>query len=154
MFCGCFAVFCECFAVFPQNTRKTSKNTGKHKKLTIRSCIVVVFQEQKNSTVLHKTLFTKHLQNTAKHRKTPQNRKQPQNAFCEITSQNTAKRTQNTRKRHKTLTILFNTATIRIARIRYFLPKYARSVAKAYNTQYTRKLRRGVHVPAGGHVAG
>ena len=76
MFCGCSAVFCECFVVFQQNTqntRKTSKNTGKHKKLTIRSCIAGVFQEQINSTVLHKTLFTKHLQNTAKHRKTPQN---------------------------------------------------------------------------------
>jgi len=76
MFCGCFAVFCECFAVFPQNTqntRKTSKNTGKQEKLTIRSCIAGVFQEQKKSTVLHKTPFTKHLQNIAKHCKTPQN---------------------------------------------------------------------------------
>jgi len=46
-------------------------------------------QEPKILTVLHKTLFTKHLQNTAKHRKTPQNihktrfvklhRKTPQN---------------------------------------------------------------------------
>jgi len=76
VFCGCFAVFCECFAVFLQNTentRKTSKNTEKHKKLIIRSCIAGVFKEQKNSTVLQKTPFTKHLQNTAKHRKTPQN---------------------------------------------------------------------------------
>jgi len=92
VFCGCFAVFCECFAVFPQNTqntRKTSQNTEKHKKLTTRSCIAGVFKEQKNSTVLHKSPFTKHLQNTAKHRKTPQNshktcfvklrRKTPQN---------------------------------------------------------------------------
>jgi len=69
----CFAVFCDCFAVFPQNTqhtRKTSKNTEKHKKLTIRSCIAGVFKEQFFLTVLHKTPFTKHLQNTAKHRKT------------------------------------------------------------------------------------
>jgi len=55
-------------------------------------------------------------------------------------------------KRSKTSQNAHNTATIRIARIWCFLPKYARSVAKAYNTQYTRKLRRGVHVPAGGHV--
>jgi len=71
--CGCFAVFCECFAAFPQNTqntRKTSNNSGKHEKLTIRSCIAGDFQEPKISTVLHETLFTKHLQNTAKHRKT------------------------------------------------------------------------------------
>jgi len=59
------------YSVFPQNkntqnTRKTSKNSGKHKKLTIRLCIAGFFEEQKNSTVLHKTLFTKHLQNTAK----------------------------------------------------------------------------------------
>jgi len=92
VFCGVLRVFCECFAEFPQNTqntRKTSKNTEKHKKLTIRSCIAGVFKEQKNWTVLHKTLFTKHLQNTAKHRNTPQNshktrfvklrRKTPQN---------------------------------------------------------------------------
>jgi len=78
VFCGCFAVFCECFAVFPQNTqntRKTSKNSGngKHRNVTIRLCIAGVFQEQKISTVLLKTPFTKQLQNTAKHRKTPQN---------------------------------------------------------------------------------
>jgi len=113
VFCGCFAVFCECFAVFPQNTqntRKTSNNTGKHKKLTIRSCIAGVFEEPKISTVLRKTPFTKHLQNTAKHRK-----QQSQNAFCEITSQNTAKRTQNARK-SKTSQNAHNTAAIHIAR--------------------------------------
>jgi len=75
MFCECFAVFCECFAVFLQNTqniRKTLKNTGKHKTLnTLVYC--GRFPRAKNSTVLHKTPFTKHLQNIAKHRKTPQN---------------------------------------------------------------------------------
>jgi len=43
---------------------------------------------------------------------------------------------------------------MRVARIRCFLPKYARSVAKTHNTQYARKLRGGGHVPAGGHVVG
>ena len=82
MFCGCFTVFCECFAVFPQNTqntRKTSKNTGKHEELTIRSCIAGVFQEPKISTVRvkgfrgltpkPKTRFVKI------RRKTPQNKR-------------------------------------------------------------------------------
>jgi len=74
VFCRVLRVFCSTFPQNTQNTRKTSKiNTGKHKKLTIRSCIAGVFQEPKISTVLHKTLFTKHLQNTAKLRKTPQN---------------------------------------------------------------------------------
>ena len=113
VFCGCFVMFCGCFVfcgvlrVFcsistkhTKKTRKTSKNTGKQKKLTIRSCIAGVFQEPKISTVLHKTLFTKHPQNTAKH--TPQNTaKQSQNAFYEITSQNTAnaKRSRLSHKR-------------------------------------------------------
>jgi len=139
--CGCFAVLCECFAVFPQNTqntRKTSKNTEKHKNLTIRPCIVGVFQEQKNSTVLHKTPFTKHLQNTAKHRKTVTKR------VLWNTSQNTAKRTQNARKRHKTLTIQPQYV---LRAFGVFSQKYARSVAKAQNTQYTRKLRGGGTYP-------
>jgi len=90
VFCGvlwCFAGVFWCFAGVlryfasvlqyfhkthntPEKHRKTLENT---KKLTIRPCIAGVFQKQKNSTVLHKTPFTKHLQNTAKHRKTPQN---------------------------------------------------------------------------------
>jgi len=134
VFCGCFAVFCKCFAVFPQNTQntlKTSKNTEKHKKLTIRSCIAGVFREQIKSTVLHKTPFTKHLQNTAKHRKTPQNshktrfvklrRKTPQN--------NNAKRSKKSQNGR-------NTAAIRIARIRCILQKYFRPVAKVHNVHY------------------
>jgi len=109
------------------------------------------FPREKNFDCIAINTFHK---TSAKHRKTPQNTaKQSQNAFCEITSQDTAKRTQNAQKRHKTRTI-HNTTKIRIAHIRYFLPKYARSVAKAYNTQYTRKLRTGSHVSAGGHVAG
>jgi len=117
VFCGCFVfcdvfagvlrVFCEFLQYFTKHThfKKTSENTEKllififikekHKKLTataIRSCIAGVFHEQKIATVLHKTHFTKHLKNTANHRKTLA--KQSQNAFCEITSQNTAKRSQ------------------------------------------------------------
>ena len=160
VFCGCFVVFCGCFASVLQYFHKTHakhpKNIEKHwktQKNTIRSCIAGVFQEQKKSTVLHKTLFTKHLQNTAKHRKTPQNSHNTR--FVKLRRKTLQNARKNARKRHKTLTILFNTATLRIARIRCFLPKYARSAAKAYNTQYTRKLRRGGHVPAGGHhVAG
>ena len=92
----CFAGVLRCFASVLQYFHKTHKTPKKHrkiqkntKKLTIRSCIAGVFKEQKNSTVLHKTPFTKHLQNTAKHRKTQQNshktrfvklrRKTPQN---------------------------------------------------------------------------
>jgi len=86
-----------------QNTRKTHRKIlwKTHKKLTIRWCLADVFQEQKKSTVLHKTPSTKHLRNTAKHRNTLA--KQSENAFCEITSKNKAKRTQNAQKRHKTL---------------------------------------------------
>ena len=79
MFCGCFAVFCECFAVFSQNTqniRKTSKNTGKHEKLTIRSCneytVLRAFSKSQNQKF--RLYCTKHFsqnickpaQNTAK----------------------------------------------------------------------------------------
>jgi len=74
----CFAGVLRCFAIVlqyfytqnTQNTRKISKHTEKQKKLTIRLCTAGVFKEQKNSIVLHKTPLTKHLQNTAKHRKT------------------------------------------------------------------------------------
>jgi len=104
MFCGCFAVFRECFAVFPQNTqntpekhRKTLENT-KYSQYARVLRIACVFQEPEISTVvLHKTIFTKHLQNTAKHRKTQtvfktlQNSPKTRFVFCEITSQNTAK---------------------------------------------------------------
>ena len=149
-------MFCECFAVFPQNTqntRKTSKNTVENTKNLAQHARVSVycrsFPRAKKFDCIAQNTFHK---TSAKHRKTPQNTaKQSQNAFCEITSQNTAKCTQNARKRHKTLTIQPQYVLHAFC---VFLPKYARSVAKAYNTQYTRKLRRGGHVPAGGHVAG
>jgi len=166
VFCVVLRVFCdvlrvlssvfECFAVFPQNTqntRKTSKNTGKHKKITIRSCIAGVFQEQKNSTVLHKTLFTKHLlQNTAKHRKTPQ--KQSQNAFCErnyVTKhcKMHAKRLKTSQNAHNT-----NTATIRIARICFFFQNTLDLSRKHTIRNIRVNYGGGGHVPAGGHVAG
>ena len=156
VFCDVLRVFCGVLRVFSSISTKHPKNTGKHKKTHNCSNIAGVFQEQKNSTVLHKTPFTKHLQNTAKHRKsckTPQNSHKTR--FVKLrrkTLQNAHKTLENVAKN------AHNTAAIRIARIRCFLPKCAsRSVAKAYNnnnTQYTRKLRRGGHVPAGGHVAG
>jgi len=140
-----------------QYFHKTHKTPEKHRKTlenTKNSQYARVLREFSKSKKI-RLYCTKHFsQNICK---TPQNSppntaKQSQNAFCEITSQNTAQRTQNARKRHKTLTI--QPQCVLRACIRCFLPKYARSVAKAYNTQYTRKLRRGGHVPAGGHVAG
>jgi len=149
MFCGCFAVFCECFAVFPQNTQnnqKTSKNNEKHKKLTIRSCIAGVFQEQKNSTVLHKTPFTKHLQNTAKHRKTPQN----------------SHKTRFVKLRHKTLQNARKTLEIVTKRSQYSRNTYCAHSVISLSPKiryicrestkyaiYTRKLRGGVTYPQG-----
>jgi len=149
MFCGCFAVFCECFAAFPQNTqntRKTSKNTEKQEKLTIRSCIAGVFQEPKISTVLHETLFTKHLQNTAKHRKTPQNshktrfvklrRKTPQNK--------NAKRSRLSQK-----VAIQPQYVLRAFGVCF---KDTLDLSRKHtiqNTQYTRKLRGGVTYPQG-----
>jgi len=59
------------------------------------------FTKAKNRDCIAQNTFEKHLQNTAKHRKTLA--KQSQNAFCEITPQNTAKRTQTAQKCHKTL---------------------------------------------------
>jgi len=69
---------------------------------------------------------------SAKHRKTLA--KQSQNAFCEVTSQNTAKQTQNAQKRNKTVAI--QPQYVLLARIWCILPKYVRSVAKVHNTQY------------------
>jgi len=143
MFCGCFAVVCECFAAFPQNTqntRKTSKNTGKHEKLTIRSCIAGVFQEPKISTVLHKTLFTKHLQNTAKHRKTVTKR-----VLRNYVAKHRKTNAKRSRLSHKRLQYSRNTYCAH----RCILKKYVGSVAKAHNTQYTRKLRGGGTYPQG-----
>jgi len=141
VFCGflwCFAGILRCFASVLQHFQKTHKTPEKHrktlkthKKLTIHSCIAGVFREHKKSTVLHKTPSTKHLQNTAKQRKTPRNshktrfvklrRKTPQN--------NNAKRSKKSQNGR-------NTAAIRIARIRCILQKYFRPVAKVHNAQY------------------
>ena len=152
------AVFCECFAVFPQNTqnaRKHRKTLENHKKLTIRSCIAGVFQKPKIATVLHKTAFTFH-KTSAKHRKTPQNTRKT--VTKRVLRNYIAKHCKTHAKRLKTLQNAHNTAVIHIARILCFLPKYVvRSVAKAHDTQYTRKLRRGVMMytqQPGGHVAG
>ena len=76
MFCGCFAMFCECFAVFPQNTqntRKTSENTEKHENSQYARVLRAFIKSQKFRLYCTKHYFTKHLQNTAKLRKTPQN---------------------------------------------------------------------------------
>jgi len=103
---GVLRVFCSISTKHPKNIEKH----WKHKKLTIRSCIAGVFQKSQNFRlycVLHKTPFTKHLQNTAKQNCYFQKTlaKQSQNVFCEITSQNTTKQTRNAQKRHKTLAI-------------------------------------------------
>jgi len=47
------------------------------------------FSKRKKIDCIAQNTFHK---TSEKHRKTPQNRKQSQNAFCEITSQNTAKK--------------------------------------------------------------
>jgi len=82
VFCGvfrvCFAVFCECFAVFPQNTQNTRKTSKKLKNTKTHNTLVYLycgrFQRAKKfdciaQNTFHKT-SAKHLQNTAKHRKT------------------------------------------------------------------------------------
>jgi len=98
-----FAGVLWCFASVLQYFHKTHKTPEKHRK-TLKNTknsqyarVLRAFKEQKKSTVLNKTPFTKHLQITAKHRKTPQNSHKTRFA-CEITSQNTAKKTQNAQK--------------------------------------------------------
>jgi len=91
------------------------------------------FQRAKKSTALHKTPFTKHLQNTTKHRKNTAKVK-----LCRKTTQN------NNAKRSKMSQNGRNTAAIRIARIRCILQKYFRPVAKVHNvTGGVTYLRRG-----------
>jgi len=149
----CFAGVLRCFASVLQyfhktrHTRKTSKNTEKQKKLTIRSCIAGVFKEQKN-----RLYCTKHpSQNICKtpqtHRK--HNAKQSQNAFCEITSQNTAKQTQNAQNCHKAVIIQLQ-YVLRAFGV-YF--KNTLDLSQKYTMRNTRKLRGwGVsRTPAGGH---
>jgi len=79
----CFAGVLRCFASVLQYFHKTHKTSEKHRNQTKKKLkntkisqyarVLRAFsksKEQKNSTVLHKAPFTKHLQNTAKHRKT------------------------------------------------------------------------------------
>ena len=133
VFCGCFAVFCECFAVVPQNTqnaRKTSKNTEKHKKTHNTLVYCGRFQRATKIDCIAQNTFHK---TSAKHRKTPQNTaKRSQNAFCEITSQNTAKKGKTLKKLQNSR----NTTAVCIARIRCILHKYFRPVAKVHDAQY------------------
>jgi len=116
VFCDILRVFYECFAsvlqYFSTKHTKHTKNieyTLENTKNSQYARVMRAFfsSEPQIATVLHKTDFTnicKTPQNTAKH---SQIAKQSQNAFFEITSQNTANRTQNAQnqKRHKTLTI-------------------------------------------------
>jgi len=100
VFCGVLRVFCSISTKHTKRTRKTLENTK-------NSQYARVLREFSKSKKI-RLYCTKHFsQNICKtHRKTPQNTaKQSRNAFCEIKSQNTAKCTQNARKRHKTLTI-------------------------------------------------
>jgi len=82
----------------PEKHRKTLENTKKNSQYARVLRIAGVFQEPTILTVLHKTLFTKHLQNTAKHRKTPQNSHKTR--FVKLRS----KTTQNKCKTLKTVT--------------------------------------------------
>jgi len=95
VFCGCFAVFCQCFAVFPQNTQNT-RNTSKILKNTKNAQYARVLRAFSKIKKI-RLYCTKHFsQNICK---TPQNTaKLPQNAFCEITSQNTAKKRKTLKK--------------------------------------------------------
>ena len=95
----------------------------------IRSCIAGVFKEQKISTVFHKTPFTKHLQNTAKHRKTVTKR-----VLWNYIPKQRKTITQNAQKVTKRAR---NTAAIHIARIQCM--------------RNTRKLRGVSRTFAGGH---
>jgi len=164
VFCGVLRVFCDVLRVFGGvlrrvfhcsiSTKHTNhpKNIEKHWKTQKTHNTLVYcgsFPRAKKFDCIAKNTFHK---TSAKHRKTPQNshkthfvklrRKTLQNA--RKTLENVTKRSQYSR----------NTYSIHIARIRCFIPKYARrSVAKAHNTQYTRKLREEGRVSAGGHLA-
>jgi len=104
VFCDVLRVLCECFASGLQYFYKTHEKhrktvaleTGKHKKLTICSCIAGVFQEPKIVTVLHKTPFTKHLQNTAKHSQNSHNTR-----FAKLRRKMHAKRSKPSQNHHK-----------------------------------------------------
>ena len=159
VFCGVLRVFCSIstkHTKHPKNTEKHWKTQKTHN--TLVYCGRLQRAKQLDCIAQNTCFHTKHLQ--TKHRKAPQNTaKQSKNAFCEIdlksrrkTLQN-ARKTQNARKRHKTLTIqpqyilrafgVFSQNTLDLSR------KHT-----IHNTQYTRTLREGGHVPAGGHLAG
>jgi len=166
MFCGCFAVFCECFgrfAVFPQNTQNTKhpKNIKKRKTLEntknsqyARVLVLRAFSKSQEFRLYCTKHFSqnicKTLQNSAK-RKTPQNshktrfvklrRKTPQNK--RKTLKTVTKRSQYSRNTYCAHSVLLFKNTLDLSR------KHTMR-----NTQYTRKLQGGGHVPAGGHVAG
>jgi len=101
-----FAGVLRCFASVLQHFHKTHKTPEKHR---------ITLENTKNSQYARvlraisksqkfRLYCTKHFsQNICK---TPQNTaKQSQNVFCEITSQNTAKLTQNAQDCHKTVAI-------------------------------------------------
>jgi len=142
----CFAGVLRCFASVLQYFHKTHKTPEKHRK-TLKNTknsqyarVLRAFSKSKKIRlycVLHKTPFTKHLQNTAK-RKTPQNTaKQSQNAFCEITSQNTAKQTQNAQKSHK-IVALQPQYVLRAFGVFF---KNTLDLSQKYTMRNTRKLR-------------
>jgi len=91
----CFAGVLRCFASVLQYFHKTHKTPEKHRKTlkTQKTHNTLVycgrFQRAKKIDCIAQNTFHK---TSAKHRKTPQNAaKLSQNAFCEITSQNTVK---------------------------------------------------------------
>ena len=95
----------RCFASVLQYVHKTHKTPEKHRNETLENSQYARVLRESSKSKTFRLYCTKHLSqnicktlhNTTKH--------QSEDAFCEITSQNTAKRTQNARKRHKTLTI-------------------------------------------------
>jgi len=165
VFCGVLRVFCDVLRVFCGVLRvfcsistkhtKHPKNIEKHWKTRKTHNTLVYcgsFPRAKKIDCIAQNTFHK---TSAKHRKTLQNTaKQSQNAFCEITSHNTAKVTLNTpnaRKRHKTLTIqlqyvlrafgVFSQNTLDLSR-KHTIPNIRVHYAG------------GGHVLAGGRVAG
>ena len=161
VFCGCFVdvlrVFCGVLrvvcSIFAKHTKHPKKLETHWKTKKTHNTLVYCgsFPRAKKFDCIAQNTFQsqnicKIPQNTAKHRKTVTTRfmklRRPKNCKTQA-------------KRSKTSENAHNIATIRIARIFGVSPKNTlASVAKAYNTEYTRKLRRGGHVPAGGHVAG
>jgi len=86
VFCGVLRVFCDVLRVFCDVLRvfcsistkytkhpKTSENTEKHENSQYARVLRAFIKSQKFRLYCTKHYFTKHLQNTAKLRKTPQN---------------------------------------------------------------------------------